>query len=242
MTKDLPDNTKEVTLRTTAGFTGIEELARRLGSVVPFDSRGKVIYADGFEDALLKWSRDAAAPGVNPVLSHTYAFEGHQSVKLACAIGAGGTSSIGREFSLVSSGKLGVEVWVQGTFVGLSYLFCGILFYDGTNVSEAYLYYDAPLQSISIQDNTGIVTVATGVTMASGSFYFLPIKLVVDIDTDKFVRLVVGSEEYDISVYALNVSGATTDKKIYIVYGLASDVGGPVVVYLDNLIITRDEP
>ena len=242
MTKDLPDNTKEVTLKTTAGFAGIEELARRLGSVVPFDSRGKVTYADGFEDALLKWDKDYVSPGLVPRLSQTYAIEGHQSVKLECGADTLATSIIGRSFSLISEGRIGIELWVQGHFHAGGLLTLAVSFYDGTNRSDAYWDYDGAAGTLQIRWLGGSYVAATGIYMAPDCFYFLPIKLVLDIDTDKFVRLVVASQEVDLSAYSMDLIGATTDKYIYIALALAGADAGAQKAYIDNLIITRDEP
>lgn len=42
--KDLPDYTREMVIKYDAGFIGLEELAYRLKSIVPWDLRGNVIF------------------------------------------------------------------------------------------------------------------------------------------------------------------------------------------------------
>ena len=47
--KDLPDYTREMILRYEGGFVGLEELAARLKSIVPWDLKGNILLLEDFE-------------------------------------------------------------------------------------------------------------------------------------------------------------------------------------------------
>ena len=218
------------------------DLAVRLGSIVEFDRRGDIGFLDDFEAPSLKWDALGIIGGNLPVLSTTYAGMGIQSVKLSCGAVLGSQSIITRGWGLIRLGRVGGEFWVQGKAIAPGYLEFLLDIYDGTNQRRAELRYDTGAGTITLVDPTGNHIVATGVYMYLGHFYFVPIKVVADIDTGIYIRLMVNEQEIDLSSYQL-VTVAPTGNRIIIAYltlrGVAAE---ETAVYIDNYIYTVNEP
>jgi len=78
--------------------------------------------------------------------------------------------------------------------------------------------------------------------MQTTDFYFLPIKLVIDMDADTYTRLQVGRTEYDIRAHELIALPPSNNEYIEVEFN-ANQVAVPsVYFYLDNFILTSNEP
>ena len=62
------------------------------------------------------------------------------------------------------------------------------------------------------------------------------------MDTDLYTRLMVGAEEIDLSSYPLEVVGATTNKIISSYLELHGSAVLDTFIYIDNIILTYNEP
>lgn len=225
-----------------AGLADIGEAAARLGSINVYDRRGWTMWMDSFEAPKLSWNVAYNPGGSAPVLDSTFALMGAQSCKLACSAAANSYCRISRGWSLLALGKAGAEFAIQGDTGADGYLELIIDICDGVNESKATLRYNTTDGEIKIYTPSGWVTVATGIYMVVNSYYFVPIKLVIDIDEDKYVRLRVAEQSIDLSNYALEVVGTTTNKIITISLDLRGEAAGITTAYIDNFIFTQVEP
>jgi len=225
-----------------SGISDPGEAAARLGSINVYDRRGWTVWFDDFESPSLKWVGARTAPGAFPVLSTGQAFSGIQSVHLNAPAGVASASSIARRFPLIRRGKVGFEIWVQGTTVTPGYLELRADIHDGvTPYWAAWRYYSAG-RDLYIVTPDGEELIDNLAYMISSRFYFLPVKLVVDMDTDLYTRLVVGEREHDISAYGQNVMAPGTNKFIEVTISIAPNAVFDQKMYLDNFILTQNEP
>ena len=225
-----------------SGISDPGEAAARLGSINVFDRRGWTVWMDDFEAPSLKWTGAKAGVGELPILSSTTAFMGAQSVLLNVPAGAGATSYIRRGFPLIRLGKTGIEFWVQGFTKTTGYFRIDFDIWDGVNHTRARLHYDTNAGTISIDDDAlGLTVVATNIYMTT-VYYFLPIKLVIDMDNDKYTRLLVGSQELDISAYSVPIIIATTARHITVTAMVVGSAADNMWMYIDNSILTQNEP
>ena len=229
-----------------AGMADLGEAVARLDSINVFDRRGFTVWQDDFEAPVLRWSSVAIAPGVVAVLNTTRAFSGIQCAYLNVPLGIGSQSTLRRTFPFIRSGKAGIEFWVQGFTKAPGWLSLVIGFYDGNIPSNAQLLLDTNTGTVSINHTVagvGVTTViATNVYMQTTDSYFLPIKLVVDMDTDMYVRLLVGEREFDISTYSLIILPANTARFIQATFLVLSNAIDDMWAYIDDFILTQNEP
>lgn len=229
-------------LDTVYSIQDLGELAARLGSIAVFDRRGNVIWLDDFEDPVIHWNVAWGIWGIRPVLSSTFSFMGAQSLKLECGAVAGSYSGISRGYGLVKRGKLGMEFWLQGDVGAPGYLGATMEVLDGVNHTKAELRYDATAETIDIITPDGAIEVATGIHMTINQYYFIPVKLVIDIDTDLYTRLLVGAEDIDLSSHKLVTVALTGNKIISTRLELRGILARITTMYIDNFILTVNEP
>jgi len=242
MPRGQPDYGLYTTTEMPAGIADPGEAAARLGSINVFDRRGWTLWMDDFESPTIKWLTFAVGGGVTPVLDSSRAASGTQCIKLACAAAAAPSSAIWRNFTLVRRGKIGVEFWLQSTSVINSYIQAFLDIYDGVNQTQATIKYYPQAGTIYITTPLGDILVASNVYMSQSAYYFLPIKLVVDMDADLYTRLMVGEQDIDISSHLQVLVGGTAFKVILVTITLFGVVGGITDAYADNFIFTVNEP
>ncbi|KKN22379.1 hypothetical protein LCGC14_0915710 [marine sediment metagenome] len=225
-----------------SGISDPGEAAARLGSINVYDRRGWTVWMDDFEAPSFKWISFVSPPGALPVLVTTASWRGAQSVYLNAVAGAGGISGMLKIFPLLRLGRLGIEFWTRGVTVSPGYL--GLVFdiFDGTNQSRAEVRADFLADTVSIVTPAGTIVIDTGAFPLLALMPFVPIKIVVDMDDDTYTRLMIGHQEYDISAHALVPVGATTNRLIRAQFSLNGAAGGDSYAWLENFILTQNEP
>lgn len=216
------------------------ELAARLDSIVLFDRRGKVALLDNFESTVLKWSTSTSGTGAI-ALDSTYPKSGSQDVKLSHDA-TGGRATMTKGFALLSSARCGTEItFIQAS--NKSALQIRVDYYDETNQYKAYIKIDFNALTISYWNSSGTWTqLATFISCAAYAFIYIPIKLVVDFSTGKYIKFIFGATEYNMSTIAMQSVADTTWGRITVTYQLDHVVLAAGQIYLDDFIFTQDEP
>lgn len=224
------------------GLADVGEAAARLGAINVWDRRGWTVWFDDFEAPTLNYYRWATALGEEPVLSNTQVLRGSQSALFIAPAAVNSGSHMARDFPLLREGKLGVELWVQAVTRVPGYFYFSFYVYDGAIPAYVKVMYDSVAKTITLDTRAGDVVVATDIFTRQSYHYFLPIKVVIDTITDKYVRLLVGSQEIDISAHSLTIFGASTNRYLHLTMGVMGDDVGNMRAYVDNLILTQNEP
>jgi len=225
-----------------SGISDPGEAAARLWGINVYDRRGWTVWMDDFEAPALKWGGGGFGGGWDPILSTNQAWMGNQSCYLSFPAVAGARSDIFRYFPLVRLGRVGVEIWMNLSAGASNHLYCYVNVFDGRNQTTAELYLDDAARTAAIGTPTGNILVASNCFPAALTELFVPVKLVFDLDTDRYVRLMIGPEEVDISAHSMIIGGATTDKFLAVDFQLTNGGGGAGHVYLDDFILTQNEP
>lgn len=227
---------------TVYGLLDIAELAVRLGSICTFDRRGDVIFIDDFEASLLKWQVGSLGIGWSATLNNTYARYGAQTVKMVSSTGVGQYVYITRALPIVVPSKIGLEAAFS---LGSSEMDFELHahFYNGTNKYNYKFKYDTDSKAVQIYDVTaGWVTLGTKNLRTLG-WLFHQVKLVVDYNSQKFVRLLLNESAYDISAYSPEVSGNDTAPYVAVqIYNIAQVAAASPVIWIDDFIMTQNEP
>jgi hypothetical protein len=237
-----PDYSATGQKQTTYALSDMAELAARLGSPHTYDRRGDVIWIDDFESGLLKWQSVGSGVGNAAAISSLHARNGGFSCKLttgstiSCTarinkyIPAPVLSRVGAEFHFTRPGANWVEMYLRlnPAIAGKTWD-ARIKFVDATGILQCW--------SGGIYNN-----VTPNVGARANDYEFQPLKYVIDLNTDRYVRLIFADVEYDLSAWAVptGLGGSPFDMPVEI-----RSEGDPtfnVVQWIDDVIITQNEP
>lgn len=202
----------------------------------------QTVWEDDFEAPVLKWRANSSIGGTDPVLTTENAWKGTQSAYFITAAVANESASLDRTFPLLRFGRWGIEFFLRILTWTPGYFRLRLSILDGTNHSRAELRLDSEARTATIITPDGAIEVATGILTLPLDRPFVPIKLVVDMDTDRYVRLIIGPTAIDISAHALVIVGPTDNLVLTVQHYLAGGIAGVMSCYVDNVIITQNEP
>ena len=218
------------------------ELAARIGSINTFDRRGDTVWLDDFEVGIGKWVANSWGAGGNVAVSKSYARNGIYS----CAMTAGSDgfhmAQIYRVMAYPVLGLLGFEC----SFAFDSDLdWFGLLFdlYDGTHRHEALVKYDYSNTKLQILDGNGdLHDLETGLDIYVANYPFWTVKVVVDFVNVNYVRVILNNTEYDVSGIDYLYNADASNPRLRPGVKNMGQLGQNAVVYIDDVIITQNEP
>lgn len=217
------------------------ELAVRLGSVSTFDRRGHVIFADDFEEPVFKWVGMVVGSG-SMRLDSSYPNSGAQCVELTTSASIGHTRGIARQIGLQENQSIGLEVAFCNPPVG-SELHLQINRDNGVDTYRGEVYVDFTTNQLFLFNSTGAYQlIASLVPFYSLSYTYYFFKLVVDFDLLTYKRVFLFNQWFDISDYALRNIGSTVGGFMAFQIHLVTLANAAKTIYLDDAIITQEEP
>lgn len=223
------------------GQITLPELAARLGSIHTFDRRGEVLWYDDFESNLNKWEVTLNGTRAAAGLSNSYARSGALSCKLTSGSGINDSAQIAKYLPYKTTGRIGFEVsWIRNA--NLAYNF-SLYLYNGTNYSLGLLAYGPTAKTITLLYGTIYsVAITTDQPTFANAYLFNTIKLVCDFTTKKYVRLIFNNVVYDISQYTMRTVASASAPHIEAIIMPTTDVASNQACYVDDAIITENEP
>jgi len=219
------------------------ELAARLGSPVTFDRRGNVIWYDDFEGDTLLWEVTGESVGSSAVLDNSWAVKGSQCAKITVGAALPRTETMFRTIPIPQFGKIGYEIAL--TFdPDIKYISLIYSYYDGTDVYNPYIRIDNTNDKLQYFDiDTGYTDFDDLPTLKDDTKLFNYFKIVADLATGKYIRLIINENVWDMSAYSFDVTGSLgTAPHLYFGVGLISDTAAVYFLRADNVIITQNEP
>jgi len=228
----------------TYTLTNMAELAVRLGSINTFDRRGDVVWFDDFESgAINKWENLVhISPGaVTPsaVMARNGAFS-------AMFTGAGVAPTGTGIYHYERFPVLGL-VGFEASFtlqIGLDRVEFLSDFFDGADSRFFGVRYNQATQTLEYVDRLGAwVPLATGLDIFGYISLFHTIKFVVDLRSNQYVRCLLDNRSYPMANIAGQVVvGAPAVPCWRILAASLSDTVTGVVNYMDDIILTQNEP
>ena len=221
---------------------GAAELAVRLGSINTFDRRGDTVWMDAFEAATLHWEVTPGGGGGVAALNTTYVLTGSQACKMQSGTTTDDPTKIIRSLAYPVKSRIGFEI-ATSYAAQIKDLTWRIVLYDGAllhiaqfnwnNVSDDLSYYDST-------NNPQVFDTARSYTTDAGAFNIS--KMVVDFSTKKYIRFIHNNLEYDLSAYSYYTAEAEISPRLKIEFWVDGNTGQDAIVYVDNVIITQNEP
>lgn len=244
-----PDWGINVPVATVYGVDDMGELAARLGSIVNFDRRGNIIFMDDFQSSLSKWHTVLAlGAGGEIAITNERAKNGATSCKVTTPDAVGAIAQLTHYFSFPVLSKIGIEASFTLGPVEIDHICMALTLEDDVEVKLAQIkLIRAPpgstlhtLQYLDADDNW--VTFGTA-HIYSANHYFVPAKLVADMENDCYVRFLIANYSFDLSAYPLRVfSPPPTPAHAAFSIVVENGAAGNHSLYLDDAIITQNEP
>lgn len=208
------------------------------------DNRGRVIWFDDFRQGLFRWSLQNNGTGLDPV--HLYSEElsvgFHGAVKLD-AVANNGVSQMDTSLVLPVSKRLGVEVSIRlisgfgDVEINLSHN------YSGTTARDAIFYIAASTGAIKIYDNLTSRTVFTPSNVSQLLNSWITVKFVVDLENNRWMRAMLGNQQFDLSSYALRTGASSLNGFTeVIIRNTGIDATNKEEWYCGYVVISGDEP
>jgi hypothetical protein len=223
-------------------YMGAAELAVRLGAIMSHERRGQVIWFDDFESGHLnKWYQATVGANSTIGLSTAYCRNGAFSARLYAGASNGDFAEIDHFLPYPTLSKVGLESWISLPGSGNAYVYTGFYLYDGTNIHYFCIRYNPSTENVDVCDSDEAwQTFASGIELVGDHAFFI-IKLVIDLVTNVYVRCLINEEVYDLSAYAASVS-ENAEKPSMVVRYKAYDVANAINLYVDDVIVTQNEP
>lgn len=203
MPRGQPDFGAYASKEVSASISDIGELAARLGAINIYDKRGDVVDFDNFEEPILKWAK--TENGGSIYLHSAVVKSGSQSCALLTSAGIGDSVSIKKMLNVTPSKRIGLEFSfgtpISGLLKALPEYWDGEDYYEPAvelDLDNHLLYvYEGALYTRTLVGDVGTLYYILG------GHFFYTMKLVVDFETGKFVRIMFGRYEWDISTLSI---------------------------------------
>jgi len=125
----------------------------------------------------------------------------------------------------------------------LDYWFVAIDVYDGEAVWNAEVRWNTDDHTLTALDDAGnYVVVATDVDLFVEFACWHTNKLVVDMETHRYVRCLLNDLSVDLSAIAMQTSASSRPPFVTNRWGLKGRDGANDVAWTDDLILTQNEP
>ncbi|MBT9148555.1 MAG: hypothetical protein DDT32_02330 [Syntrophomonadaceae bacterium] len=218
------------------------ELAARLGSINTFDRRGDVIWMDEFGDNINKWLIDRWGVGSSATLSTETALCGSRSAKLSTGSVSGNFSRIVRYQHIPLDTPIGFEVSFAGIPWGGEHRFDPSI-NTGTHFVITAVRFIASTGTLSvwIRPHTWL-TLVSGLTILDHLQAFSTIKVIYNIPARRYHRVYFNNLAFDVSAHSFNEDVDTHMPCIIPSIQFTTRTAVSLATYIDNVIITRNEP
>jgi hypothetical protein len=224
------------------GMDDMAELAARLGSPDLFNREGNVLFLDTFEHGLKPWNFVGAGVDADAIASNEWSRYGGYSCKLISGFADGGNMLAQRIFPYPILSKYGVE-YAFNVESGVTQLDTVLNHYDGTTKHNYSFRIQFSANRLIIWEAGGVpVIFKTSLPLSTASYANHILKMVVDTVNDKWLRIILNDTEYDLTAYASSDSASAVDPVMDVSISAYSGAASNAAVYIDDLIITFNEP
>ena len=242
MVHTLPDYTTKYKIAAIFSMIDVAELAARLGSINTYDRRGNVMFMEDFEGGTLFWNTEGVGTGNSAALSTVWAKSGSQSCALTAGAGALGQSYIYRDLLVKVIGNIGLE----SSFTvdpDTSYVFMSLRYYNGAGYVEGGIRYDNANNKIQYLNSGNTYTdLITNLKINTQTKQFSTWKMVLDLSNSEYERVMVNDEDVDMDGIDLKSVVAANSKYIMIRIRHDSSHADAKTIYVDDVILTQNEP
>lgn len=242
MARGYPDWGAMAAKETLYGLADLGEVVARLGGIQTYDRAGDLVWFESFEDGYPNWdAQTSGTSGAVELSADRYRSRGY-SVKLTPGATAAGYARINKEITILPPSRLGVEAsFVLNSNQDSQELYCA--WYSGSQAIEFGLVVEIATGKLAYYGSDALWhSVAQGLNIRTYSKLFHTAKVVLDVATQKYVRLLFDHLSYDLSAYSPAVAALTAASRLSIALINRGNANGNWANYVDDIIITQNEP
>lgn len=222
--------------------TDLGEAVARLGSPDVFQRSGNVVFITGFENGLADMVQDPQGTGSAIDLMGDRAYSGGASVRLIGGSDGGRRAILTKRFHTVETNQMGIEV----TFsldADCEYVAISGIVRDGVNKSVYQVFANMTDGEFQYYDSTGTKIAIAAFDWGNDDLdHWHTIKLIFDMVNQKYVRAYYNEEVYELTDITPYQSATADVPRLDFTAWTFSENGKNGVAYVDNFIITINEP
>lgn len=218
------------------------EIAARLGALSLYDQTGQLLFADGFEHGFAPWVPQFVGTGAAVTLRTDGSFLGGYYARLTGGSDSTRLAGLIKDLPRPFLTRWGLEARSRFGQVGGVWR---LVFrrYDGTNLHQHEVRVDLSTRDVTVLQADGTyATVATALSFVVGGGIYHPSKLVVDLETDAYVRLGFATVQIDLSAYSARLTADSQRDYIALDITCISRAGFNDYIDVDSVIFTQNEP
>jgi hypothetical protein len=240
--RDFPDFGVSKTAGRDTNITDLSELAVRLGSLSWFDRMGTVLMVDGFERGIANWTANAYPAASFPSIASNYYAKVPYSAKLSTTTDPGSYSGMKRYFPFPYIANFGCEVHVKATTT-FDTLYWWVQFFTGSYKYNVQVVLDMDEDELQVVNSLGGYDKIDNLDIKTGiNSPFHVIKVTVDLDNAKYIRLLLDERDYNVSDIGISQSANVSSPYMYMLFYLKCELLTVNTVYIDNVVFTTNEP
>lgn len=236
-----PDASNVVSTTDLYQVTDMAELAARLGSILTYRRSGEVVYLDDFSHGLAHWVDDSAAEGADITLQNDVARSKGVGARLDVPAGGAGIANLRGYFPVVGSERISAQAeFCIAEAVGAVEI--AMTHYDRATAYTWRMRYSPDTSILSYFDADAAYTaLADPLYLTQLAHFFHNLKLTIDLSTGEYVRVTVNDNDYSMAGIAAYSTPSAVGPYVRVTFGARSATPAARFVYLDNLILTRNE-
>ena len=222
---------------------GNAELAARLGSPSTYDRGGQVGFSEIFANGLNAWREGSIGLGGGVTLQSEWAAMGGYTAHLVAGSNLAASASIWHYEPITdTTTRIGIE-W-RFSFDGLSAeVTLDAYLYTGTLLFRFSIQYDhANCRLRFLNDRENYETIDAALILYPEEGFFNTAKLIVDMTTKRYVKLLLNNVSYDLSAEPLYGGINAIRGNLRIRFDNIGPGGNNPNVYIDRVIVTVQEP
>lgn len=242
MGRDYPDWGGQYTSGAFFPLFDMAELAARLGSIFTHDRRGNLIWQTSFDNGLSAVTTQTNGAGSLVSIVTTPTDTGNFACKLTAPAVAAGFAQISKTTSLPVSSRYGFSARLIGPDQGGPFTF-------HTQINRGTTQYAGAVRATGVVPTTVALLMPAGYTDIFTTDFDFPstlgyefFKLVVDVETGKYVRLITAFGEWDLSAYSLSQTAVSAGYSATFTIKLSAPAAVGQSAYIDDMIVTANEP
>ena len=227
---------------TTYGLDDLGEHAVRLGSPHLFDRRGDVLLMEDFRNGLGPFEIFVNGVPGYVTLDTGHTRQGAYSVKLYAGTLLTREASIFVDLVYPTLAKLGLE-FTFSLSVLTDRVEGSLLWDDGVTRYESEVAYDLPNTQLEVMDSVlGWTPFATDIDLETLEQPSNTLKFVVDVVTGQYDRCILNEMVYDLRPYTAFSGPPLTLPRLRAYVRHYAIAPGEATIYVDNVIVTQNEP
>ena len=217
------------------------EFAARLGAVSKYDRGGTTLFADNFDNGLAPYSAQLGGTGAKAEIVSDVTHVSGYGVKLTAGSDGNHGAGILKRVQPQALNMMGFEV-VFSLESNISEMDIGIQQNTATKKKNWVIAWRASDGKIFVKPRAeGWVTFATIPLPIDDEEIFHSLKLVVDLESDYYVRFMVDQNLYNLSAYQGSEVNEETNQRLEFLAMNTGRLAKNDTMYLDEFIVTTDE-